>query len=122
MQPKDLDIRPIIFFIPTDIHPTSFLIYEDGERVGQVDKRTPRVGDFMHRESDTFVQSLGELRIILHESAGAAPAFCKPAIQIFNIHQVPFPAESTSHHQGIHYVSMGLKVQGCQQSYGLCFK
>jgi hypothetical protein len=34
---------------------------------------------------------------------------------------VPLPAEGTSHHQGIHSISMGLKVRGCQQSYGFCF-
>jgi hypothetical protein len=117
----DSDIRSIIFFIPTDIHPTSLLIYKDGERVSQVDKRASRIGDFMHREPDTFVQSLAELRIILNEPAGSAPTFCKPTIQFFNIQQVPLPTEGTSHHQGIHYVSMGLKALGCQQSYGFCF-
>jgi hypothetical protein len=99
-----------IFFIPTDIHPTTPLIYKDRERVSQVDKRSPRVRDFMHREPDTLMPALKELCLVLNEPAGTAPTFCKPAIQIFDIQQVPLPAEGTSHHKGIHRVSMGLKA------------
>jgi hypothetical protein len=117
----DLDIMSIIFYIPADIHPTSPLIYKDRERVGQVDKRTKGVRNLMHSEPNTLMPALNQLCLILNEPAGTAPAICKPAIQIFDIQQVPLPAEGTSHNKGIHRVSMGLKARGCQQPYGFCF-
>jgi hypothetical protein len=111
MSSKGLDIMSAIFFVPTDIHPTAPFIYKDRERVGQVDKGSPRVRDFMHGEPDTLMPTLNKFRLVLNEPEGAAPTFCKPAIQIFNSQQVPLSAEGTSHHQGIHSISMGLKVR-----------
>jgi len=106
----------MIFFIPTGIDPTTPLIYKDRERVGQVDKGTEGVLNLMHSEPNTLLPALNKLCFVLNEPAGTAPTFCKPAIQIFDIQQVPFPAEGTSHHQGIHSISIELKARGCQRN------